>query len=119
MCDVLVTADGIELWTLDQAHRYGIAVPKETFNNPIHGDRCLCGADIAPLLDVHSSTWRHERTLSGRGWSEIGPDGRTWWEGYDILEPHPDYDDVDLISRSDGRRALTLEDWEARCADPA
>lgn len=115
MCDVLVTADGVELWTLGEAHRYGIAVPESALNHPIHGSgRCWCGTDPEPLLAAHGSVWRRERTMSGQGWSEVGADGRTWWEGYDTVTPHPDFDDVDVISRSDGRVAMSLDDWEAR-----
>lgn len=114
MCEVLVTADGIELWTPGEAHRYGIVVPVESLNHPIHGDsRCWCGTDLAALLAGHPSIWRHGLTLSGRGWSEVGSDGRTWWEGFDTETQHEKWDDVAFVSRSDGKTALTLEEWEA------
>lgn len=114
MCEVLVTADGIGLWTPGEDHCYGIAVPVESLNNPIHGDsRCWCGTDLEVLLAEHPSTWRQGLTVSGRGWSEVGPDGRTWWEGFDTETPHEKWDDVLFVSRSDGRAALTLEEWEA------
>lgn len=113
MCEVLVTADGIELSTLDEARRYGIGIPADA-GGRFHGDDwCLCSLDLEAVLDAHPSVWKAGFTMSGDGWSEVGPDGRTWDEGFDIRTEDPKYPGMINIRRSDGRKDLTLNDWEA------
>lgn len=111
MCDVLVTVDGIELRTIEQARRYGVAVPASAEHDHYGAGWCLCEADLGPLLARHPSTWREEATSAGFGWAEVGPDGRTWEDGFDVQTEHPRVN-VLLVERSDGRRAMTLEEWE-------
>lgn len=114
MCDVLVSKDGIELETVGDAARYGLAVPASLLSNPIHGDRkCLCGINVEELLNLHPSTWRRGAGLAGsRGWSEEDADGCTWWDGFDRYDPGDD-ERSGSIARSDGREARTLDNREA------
>lgn len=114
MCDVLVTKDGIELRTIADARRYNIAVPDTADHHYYGADTCFCDADLEAVLAAHPSSWRQAWTMSGGGWSEVGDDGRTWWEGYDIETPDPKYPSQCSISRSDGRSELTLDEWEAQ-----
>lgn len=115
MCDVLVTKDGIELWSTGDARRYGLALPSSAFSGADGERNCLCGVDFEDVLAGHASTWKRGGGLSGfGGWSEVGPDGQTWWEGYDVCVEHDGYD---AIFRSDGRAASSLEEWESGHAE--
>lgn len=114
MCDSLTTKDGIVLRTLGDLLRYGINVPEWALDCAVaEEDRCLCWVDVPGVLAGHPSRWRPGLLMSGDGWDEVGPDGRTWWEGYDIHTPDPTIERAVTMSRSDGRRAMTLEQWEA------
>jgi len=113
MCDILTTADGIELTTPDELRRYGIDVPTWAGAEPGDDHRCLCSIDIAGVLAGHPAAWRWGFSLSGDGWEEVGPDGRTWWEGFDVRTKDPRYTRGVRLARSDGRSKMTLEAWEA------
>ncbi len=112
MCYTLVTKDGIELRTIGEAKRYGITIPAEALTEYSGGAACLCNVEIEPLLATHSSAWRASFALPGDGFAEVGDDGRTWWDGYDVATPDPGRARTTRLSRSDGRRAITLAQWE-------
>lgn len=103
MCDTLTTHEGAELGCVDDVRRYGIEVPDD-----IEGDRCLCSLELPEVLVGHPSAWKRQGWFDG--WAEVGPDGRTWFEGYDA---NVEIDGVVHMRRSDGRTAATLEEIEA------
>jgi hypothetical protein len=108
MCDTLITKDGIEIRSLGDAKRYGLPIPDESIER-WSPDNCLCRVALDELLD--RTKWRPDRsifTFSG-GWAEIGDDGRTWPEGYDITHTNGW---MLRLFRGDGRQPLTLEEWE-------
>lgn len=116
MCEVLVTADGIELRTVGEVARYGIGLPEWASEDPDDRDRCLCELDLPAVLAGRPSAWREGFAMPGDGWCEVGADGRTWHEGFDLLTKDPKYPRSARLGRSDGRTAMTLDDWEAASA---
>lgn len=114
MCDTLFTKDGIELRTIGEAIRYGISFPAGSYDAGDE-DWCFCRlyGELGDVLAGHSSQWvEGSYHVFGR-FAEVGPDGRTWWDGYDIEEKAEGHTSLITISRSDKRAALTLEEWEA------
>lgn len=118
MCDTLITVDGIELTTVGEARRYGVAIPDRFFSTHSGADRCLCGVGLDALLAGHAAAWQEGVFWAGSGYAELDADGRTWFDGFDLQTRHPHLDIVE-IERSDGRRELTLEAWEAAHATRA
>jgi hypothetical protein len=119
MCDALTTKDGIMITTVGEARRYGIAMPDTAFATA-HGDQdCLCGTDLAAALNEHPSLWNDGFFDGSFGYAEVDVDGRTWFDGYDMESPDPDYPRMIRVARSDGRSAITLEQWEAQRATKA
>lgn len=106
MCDTLTTVDGAELVSVGELRRYGITVPDD-----VEGDRCLCHLELDAVLEAHTSEWKPDGWHEG--FAEVGPDGRTWFEGYDNNKRKGR---VTHMRRSDGRTAKTLEQIEAERA---
>lgn len=113
MCDSLYTVDGIELSSVGDARRYGIPIPERFLAGPRTGDRCFCGIDLDEILAKHASNWKEGRFWVFGRYAELDADGRTWFDGYDIETSDPRYPDQRTISRSDGRKEMTLDQWEA------
>lgn len=99
MCDVLITKDGIELSSVGEVARYGIKVPDH-----ISRGSCLCAFDLGKILP---SNWVPSGSPFG-GFQEVGPDGKTWEDGYECIDKG-----THLVRfRPDGRKPATLQEWE-------
>ena len=102
MCQNLVTYDGFEIECCRDARLYGLAIGTDDYTED---GACLCNADLETAFAQHSSEWKR----GVWGWDEVGPDGRTWYEGYDIETRDTEWDNLVHVSRSDGK---TEASWE-------
>lgn len=108
MCDMLITHEGAELVNVDELRRYGISVEGHGVDgHPFEGHDCLCVLELDAVVAAHSSEWRR---VPADGYAEVGPDGRTWEDGFDA---NREDGCVIILGRSDGRSEKTLEEIEA------